>query len=116
MRHGRMRKAACARPPKRIASGFPLVGRVQTACGWLREIVRCNAQAVGLEVRPRRKVFERTFVWLGKCHWLSMDYEELPESSASAICDDLYRDDSCHAPIHVMLRRMAKSEDLSNTL
>jgi putative transposase len=43
--------------------------------GWLLEIVKRPAQALGFIVLPRRWVVERTFAWLGRHRRLSKDYE-----------------------------------------
>jgi putative transposase len=77
-----------------------LVEWTQKTCGWVLDIVRRSADAVGFEVLPRRWVVERTFAWLGKYRRLSKDYETLPESSESMIYI---------AMIHIMLRRMTKN-------
>lgn len=47
------------------------------------EVVKRNS--TGVEVLPRRWVFERTFGWLGRCRRLSSYYELLPEVSESMI-------------------------------
>lgn len=62
-----------------------LVDWVQTTCGWLLEIVKRNADAIGFQVLPRRWVVERTFAWLGRFRRLSKDYEELTDTSETMI-------------------------------
>lgn len=62
-----------------------LVDWVQNTCGWLLEIVKRNADAIGFQVLPRRWVVERTFAWLGRFRRLSKDYEELTDTSETMI-------------------------------
>lgn len=72
----------------------------KAACGWLLEIVRRRAEAVGFELLPRRWVVERTFAWLGRYRRHSKDYETLTESSEAHIKIAL---------THLMLRRVTRS-------
>jgi putative transposase len=55
------------------------------ACGFIIEVVKRAAGAIGFVVLPRRWVVERTFAWLGRNRRLSRDYERLPRVSESWI-------------------------------
>jgi putative transposase len=55
------------------------------ACGFVLEIVRRAAAAVGFVVLHRRWVVERTFAWLGRNRRLSKDYERSPSVSETMI-------------------------------
>jgi putative transposase len=70
---------------------------VQIIYGWILEIVRRPAGAVGFVLLHRRWVVERTFGWLGRCRRLSKDYERSPEVSETWIQI---------AMIRLMLRRL----------
>jgi transposase len=45
--------------------------------GWELEIMERETGIRGFQVRPRRRVVERTFSWLGRQRRLSKDYERL---------------------------------------
>jgi transposase len=42
---------------------------------WTIEIVKRAADAIGVELRPRRRVVERTFAWLNRNRRLAKDFE-----------------------------------------
>jgi putative transposase len=62
-----------------------LVEWVQSACGWVLQIVRRSDQAKGFQLLPRRWVVERTFGWLGRQRRLSKDYERRTDTSEAMI-------------------------------
>jgi putative transposase len=70
---------------------------VQLLYGWVLEVVRRAAGAVGFVVLHRRWVVERTFGWLVCFRRLSKDYERCPRVSETM----LYI-----AMTHLMLRRL----------
>jgi putative transposase len=76
-----------------------LVDWVNSACGWILEIVKRSDDMKGFQVLPRRWVVERTFAWLGRYRRLSKDYEGLTESSQAFIYV---------AMIHIMIRRLGR--------
>jgi putative transposase len=76
-----------------------LVDWVNSACGWILEIVKRSDDVKGFQVLHRRWVVERTFAWLGRYRRLSKDYEMLPESSQALIYA---------AMIHLMVRRLGR--------
>jgi putative transposase len=76
-----------------------LVDWVNSACGWMLEIVKRSNDVKGFQVLPRRWVVERTFGWLGRYRRLSKDYEGLTESSQAFIYA---------AMIHLMVRRLGR--------
>ncbi len=76
-----------------------LVDWVNSACGWILEIVKRSENVKGFHVLPRRWVVERTFGWLGRYRRLSKDYEGLTESSQALIFA---------AMIHLMVRRLGR--------
>src|SRR5262245_58079766 len=53
--------------------------------GWVLEVVRRPAKAVGWVLLKRRWVVERTFAWLGRNRRLSKDYERLSAVSETWI-------------------------------
>jgi putative transposase len=71
---------------------------VKKAFGWVLEIVRRPAGAVGWVLLHRRWVVERTFAWLCRSRRLSKDYERSPRVSEAWIR---------LAMIRLMLRRLA---------
>jgi putative transposase len=70
---------------------------VRVIYGWVLEVVRRPAKAVGWVLLKRRWVVERTFAWLGRIRRLSKDYERL-----SAVSETRIR----IAMIKLMLRRL----------
>jgi putative transposase len=76
-----------------------LVDWVNSACGWILEIVKRSDDVKGFQVLPRRWVVERTFGWLGRYRRLSKDYEGLTESSQAFVYA---------AMIHIMIRRLGQ--------
>ena len=76
-----------------------LVDWVNSACGWILEIVKRSDDVKGFQVLPRRWVVERTFGWLGRYRRLSKDYEGLTESSQAFIYA---------AMIHIMVKRLGR--------
>jgi putative transposase len=70
---------------------------VKLLYGWVLEIVRRAAGAVGFVVLHRRWVVERTFGWLVCFRRLSKDYERNPRVSETMVYVAL---------IHLMLRRL----------
>ena len=75
-----------------------LIGRLRSFCGWVLEIVKRDEAAKGWQLRPRRRVVERTISWLNGSRRLSRDYEYGPETSEALIQI---------AMIHLMLHRLA---------
>jgi putative transposase len=71
---------------------------VRAICGWVLEVVRRPAEAIGFVVLHRRWVIERTFAWLGRHRRLSKDYERSPRVSEAWIR---------LAMIRLMLRRLS---------
>src|SRR5262249_59261438 len=65
--------------------------------GWVLEVVRRAARAVGFVVQHRRWVVERTFGWLVCFRRLSKDYERSPRVSETMVYA---------AMIHLMVRRL----------
>jgi putative transposase len=62
-----------------------LIAWVQSACGWILEIVKRRDTARGFVLLPRRWIVERTFGWLGRYRRLSKDYEHRLDSSEAMI-------------------------------
>jgi transposase len=48
------------------------------------KLVRHSRQH-SFDVLPKRWIVERTLAWLGRNHWLSKDYEQLPEVSEAFV-------------------------------
>jgi putative transposase len=63
------------------------------------EIVNC-LDAPTFRVRPRRRVVERTFGWLGRYRRLNRDYERLAQTGESMVY---------LAMIRLMLARLARN-------
>jgi putative transposase len=76
-----------------------LVDWVNSACGWILEIVKRSDDVKDFQVLPHRWEIERTFGCLGRYRRLSKDYEGLTESSQALIYA---------AMIHLTVRRMGK--------
>lgn len=55
------------------------------ASGWTLEVVRPAGAARGFAVLPKRWIVERTFGWCVQQRRLRLDYEELPEVSATFV-------------------------------
>lgn len=70
---------------------------VKWQCGWLMEIVKRSAAAVGFVLLPKRWIVERTFGWFGRYRRLSKDYEQRTDRSEALILVCM---------IHLMLRRL----------
>jgi putative transposase len=76
-----------------------LVDWVNSACGWILEIIKRSDDVKGFQILPRRWVVERTFGWLGRYRRFSKDYEGLTELSQAFIYA---------AMIHLMVRRLGR--------
>jgi transposase len=67
---------------------------------WELEIVRRPDQARGFVALPKRWIVERTFAWLGRCRWLTKDFENLHRTALAFLRLALIR---------LMLRRNARA-------
>jgi putative transposase len=56
---------------------------------------------------PRRWVLERTFAWLGQDRRMSKDYERLCATGEAFVCA---------AMIRLLVRRLARAQDLLDSL
>jgi len=77
-----------------------LIAWVQSACGWVLQIVKRCDNVKGFKLLPRRWVVERTFGWLGRQRRLSKDYEGRTETSEAMIYWAMTR---------LMVRRLARA-------
>ncbi len=63
-------------------------------------IVNRSDQAKGFEIRPRRWVVERTFMWLNRCRRLAKDWETLTRNALAFLR---------LASIRLMLRKLSQT-------
>ncbi|PAP77270.1 hypothetical protein BSZ37_12910 [Rubrivirga marina] len=82
----------------RAYGGRPLAAWAAERSVWV-EIVRPEPGQRGFVVRPRRRVVERTFAWLGRYRRLAKDYEWRVELAEALIKP---------AMVRLMLRRLAR--------
>ncbi len=71
---------------------------------WLAEGVKANWEKLlpprGFQALPRRRVVERTFLWIGQNRRMSKDYERLTETSEAFIYVAMSR---------LMVKRLSRS-------